>query len=84
MGEDASDREEIAEAPVEEAVQEGVDMVLCGHTHNGQVFPGNIIIALTEYNNVSPCISAVLAFISTSKHPFSSLRKTFPLSPANV
>ena len=24
-------------------LEEGVSLVLCGHTHNGQTFPGNLI-----------------------------------------
>ena len=31
----------------EEAKQAGVDLLMCGHTHNGQVFPGNLIVGLT-------------------------------------
>lgn len=31
----------------EEAKQAGVDLLMCGHTHNGQVFPGNLIVKLT-------------------------------------
>jgi hypothetical protein len=27
-----------------EAVEEGIDLLLCGHTHNGQLFPLNVII----------------------------------------
>lgn len=33
---------------VEEAVSYGVDLIMCGHTHNGQIFPGNLIIAITN------------------------------------
>ena len=28
----------------------GADVVMCGHTHNGQVFPGNLIIPLFNEN----------------------------------
>jgi len=30
----------------EEANQAGVDLILCGHTHNGQLFPGNMLLSL--------------------------------------
>ncbi len=30
-------------ARIDEAVGEGVDLLLCGHTHNGQLFPLNLI-----------------------------------------
>ena len=28
----------------------GADLVLCGHTHNGQIFPGNLIVPLFNEN----------------------------------
>lgn len=28
----------------------GADMVLCGHTHNGQIFPGNIVVPFFNEN----------------------------------
>lgn len=31
---------------LEELNQAGVDLDLCGHTHDGQLFPGNITIHL--------------------------------------
>ena len=30
--------------------ENGADMVLCGHTHNGQIFPGNLIIPFFNEN----------------------------------
>lgn len=30
----------------EEAKEAGVDLVMCGHTHNGQLYPGNYLILL--------------------------------------
>ena len=38
--------------PVEfKALKEaGADLALCGHTHNGQLFPGNLIIPLFNEN----------------------------------
>jgi len=30
-------------ARIDEAVEAGVDLLLCGHTHNGQLFPLNLI-----------------------------------------
>lgn len=32
---------------VKEASNSGVDLIMCGHTHKGQVFPGNLIVKLT-------------------------------------
>ena len=34
----------------EALAQAGADAVLCGHTHNGQLFPGNLIIPLFNEN----------------------------------
>lgn len=35
---------------VKEALENDIDLVLSGHTHNGQLFPGNLILKLTtEY-----------------------------------
>ena len=31
---------------LQELADAGVDLDLCGHTHNGQVFPGNLLIRL--------------------------------------
>jgi predicted MPP superfamily phosphohydrolase len=28
----------------------GADMVLCGHTHNGQIFPGNLVVPFFNEN----------------------------------
>ena len=38
--------------PVEFAglADNGADLVLCGHTHNGQIFPGNIIASILSEN----------------------------------
>lgn len=30
-------------ARIDEAIEEGIDLLLCGHTHNGQLFPLNLI-----------------------------------------
>lgn len=30
--------------------ESGADMVLCGHTHNGQIFPGNIVVPFFNEN----------------------------------
>lgn len=30
-----------------EVIEAGVDLLMCGHTHKGQVFPGNLIVQLT-------------------------------------
>lgn len=37
---------------MEELAEEGADMQLCGHTHDGQIFPGNLTINLFWEN---PC-----------------------------
>lgn len=34
----------------EELRENGVDLVLCGHTHNGQIFPGNLIVPFFNEN----------------------------------
>ena len=34
----------------EELADNGADLVLCGHTHNGQIFPGNFIVPLFNEN----------------------------------
>ena len=38
--------------PVEFAglADNGADLILCGHTHNGQIFPGNIIVSILSEN----------------------------------
>lgn len=36
---------------LEELAQAGVDLDLCGHTHDGQVFPGNILVSLMWENS---------------------------------
>ena len=38
--------------PVEfrELSDSGADMVLCGHTHNGQIFPGNLVVPFFNEN----------------------------------
>lgn len=30
--------------------ESGADLVLCGHTHNGQIFPGNLVVPLLTEN----------------------------------
>ncbi len=35
---------------LEEDSAMGADLVLCGHTHNGQIFPGNLVVALLNEN----------------------------------
>lgn len=37
---------------LEELAQEGADLQLCGHTHDGQIFPGNFLIRMFWEN---PC-----------------------------
>ena len=34
----------------EELSQSGADLVLCGHTHNGQIFPGNLVVPFFNEN----------------------------------
>lgn len=36
---------------LEELASAGVDMDLCGHTHDGQMFPGNILVAMMWENS---------------------------------
>lgn len=36
---------------LEELSSAGVDMDLCGHTHDGQMFPGNILVAMMRENS---------------------------------
>lgn len=36
---------------LEELSSAGVDMDLCGHTHDGQMFPGNILVAMMWENS---------------------------------
>ena len=31
---------------LKELAAAGVDIALCGHTHDGQIFPGNVILSL--------------------------------------
>lgn len=33
-----------------ELADSGADLVLCGHTHNGQIFPGNLVVPLFNEN----------------------------------
>ena len=35
-------------AGVDEAVAFGADLIMCGHTHRGQIFPANLIAAWTH------------------------------------
>ena len=34
----------------ESLAESGADLVLCGHTHNGQIFPGNLIVPFFNEN----------------------------------
>lgn len=36
---------------LQELAEAGVDLDLCGHTHDGQMFPGNLITSLSWENS---------------------------------
>lgn len=41
-------------AGVDEAVAFGADLIMCGHTHRGQIFPANLIAAWTPWRPAAP------------------------------
>lgn len=50
----------------------GYDLALCGHTHNGQFFPGNLILKLERKHSGNGCYSYGMYSLPGGSHGFVS------------